>query len=67
VDALLRREYREPRTIGTLVFVLPRPTLLDDKDAVAVRHVHGGVRRPHGAKAVRSLLGVACACGAHCS
>jgi hypothetical protein len=47
--------------------VLPRPIVLDDEVAVAVRHVRGGVRRPQGTEAVRLLPGVTCACGAHCS
>jgi hypothetical protein len=33
-------------TIGSLVFVLPRPALLEDEDAYGVRHVHRGVHRP---------------------
>jgi hypothetical protein len=67
VDAILRGGYRGPRTTGPLEFVLPRLVVLDDEVAVAVRYVHGGVRRPQGAKAVRPLPRVACAYGAHCS
>jgi hypothetical protein len=66
VNTLLRRGCHGSRTTGALVFVLPRPTLLDDEDVVAVRHVRG-VRRPQGAEVVRPLPGVACACGPHCS
>jgi hypothetical protein len=36
VDALLRRGCRETRTTWTLIFVLPRPALLDDDKAIAV-------------------------------
>jgi hypothetical protein len=36
VDALLRGGCRETRTTGTLIFVLPRPALLDDDKAIAV-------------------------------
>jgi hypothetical protein len=32
VDALLRGGCRGPRTTGALIFVLLRPTLLDDKE-----------------------------------
>jgi hypothetical protein len=46
VDALLRGGCHDPRTIGALVFVLLRPELLDDEDAIVVRHVRGGVRHP---------------------
>jgi hypothetical protein len=67
-DALTDADVRwTPYLEETLVFVLPRPALLDDDEAVAVRHVGGGVRRPQGAEAVRLLPGVACAYGAHCS
>jgi hypothetical protein len=34
VDALLRGGCRDPRTTGALVFVLPRPALLDDEDVL---------------------------------
>jgi hypothetical protein len=67
VDALLKGGSREPRTTWILVFVLPRPALLDDEDAVAVQHVRGGVRRPQGVKVVQPLPAMACSCGAHCS
>jgi hypothetical protein len=36
----------DPRTTGALVFVLLRLELLDDEDAIVVRHVRGGVRHP---------------------
>jgi hypothetical protein len=55
------------RTIEPLDFVLPRPAVLDDEVAIAVRHVCGGVRCPQGTEAVQPLPGVACACGAYCS
>jgi hypothetical protein len=67
VDAVLQGGYRGPRTTWPLDFVLPRPAVLDDEVAIAVRHVCGGVRRPQGTETVRPLPGVACACGAHCS
>jgi hypothetical protein len=67
VDALLRGGCCDLRTTGVLVFVLPRLALLYDEDVVVVRHVRGGVRRPLGTEAVRSLPGVAYAYGAQCS
>jgi hypothetical protein len=36
VDVVLRGGYRDPRTIKPLVFMLPRPALLDDEEAVGV-------------------------------
>jgi hypothetical protein len=66
VDTVHRRGYRGSHTTGPLVFVLLRPTLLEDEDALGVQHVLGGVRRPHGDEAVRPLPGVVCSCCTHC-
>jgi hypothetical protein len=66
VDTVLKGGYCDPRTTGPLVFVLLRPTLLDDEDVVGVRHVCGGVRRPQGAEQL-GLYQESSVCGAHCS
>ena len=55
---------RAPHGISS--FLLPRPSRLEDEDAVGVRRVRGGVRRPQGDEVVRPLPGVACAGYAHC-
>ena len=48
----------DARTTWSLVFVLPRPALVEDDDAVGVRRLRGGVRRPQGDAAVWPLPGI---------
>jgi hypothetical protein len=66
VDVVHKGGYHGPCTTGPLVFVLSRLGLLEDKDALGVRHARGGVRRPQGDEVVRPLPGVASACCVHC-